>query len=445
MNLIIKNALALLEKDNDEVFKLKKKDVYIKGNRIYRVCECGADAADFEAEKVIDAEGKVLMPGLINAHTHAYMSLFRNYADDEAFWDWLAKVQEVELSLTEEDCYWGTLLSCMEMIKTGTTCFVDMNIRSAKGVTTGPKSACAGAAADAGMRAVMTRGVAGNTEENDSMRKFKEALEERELFKDNDRIISWFGPHAPYSCMADYLRLIVEQAKEVNAGQTIHLSESELEVENMIKENGKTPIAYVDDIGIFEIPTIAAHCVQATDDDIKIFKEKDVSVALNPKSNMKLGNGFAPAQKFLDAGVNVCLGTDGPGSNNTQNMFAEMNTAALVYKGATKSAQCISAEDVLRFATVNGARAIGREGELGTIKEGALADVILLDVHTPQFYPSTNLISGLVYSATGTEVETVIINGELVMEDRKILTINEDEVYAACEKACERLEMFKNE
>lgn len=440
MKILIKNAKILLPDGSG--FVLKEKNVFIEGKVIAKIFAPGEEDCEAQAEKVIDAAGKLVMPGLINAHTHAYMSLFRNYADDEAFWDWLANVQKVELDLTEEDCYWGTLLNCMEMIQTGTTCFVDMNIRSAKGAVTGPAGACAAAAADAGMRAVMTRGVAGETAENDSMEKFAQALAEMELFKDNDRLQFWFGPHAPYSCMADYLQLITQKAKEMGKGQTIHLSESTAEVENMLAEKGKTPIQYVNDLGIFEIPTIAAHCVQATDEDIRIFAEKGVSVALNPKSNMKLGNGFAPAQKFLDAGVNLCLGTDGCGSNNTQNMFAEMNTAALVYKGAAMSAQCISANDVLHFATTGGAKAIGLEGKLGVIKEGALADLIILDLQTPQFYPTVNIVSGLAYSATGKEVETVIINGEPVMEDRKLLTIDAETVYAECEKICRRVGMF---
>ena len=211
----------------------------------------------------------------------------------------------------------------------------------------------------------------------------------------------------------------------------------------MLKEHGVTPIKYVEDIGVFDVPTIAAHCVNATQDDMDIFVKHGVSVALNPKSNMKLGNGFAPAEKMLEKGVNLCIGTDGPGSNNTQNMFAEMNTAALIYKGANKKAQCISANDVLKFATVNGAKAVGKEGELGIIKEGALADIIILNLNEPEFQPENNIVSGLVYSATGREVETVIVDGEILMEDNKLLTIDEEQVYKECAKRSKRLGMMK--
>lgn len=445
MNILIKGGLALLF--DGQTFQIKTRDILVKGSEIAKIEPAGTlSAAVGEGEwKVIDAQGKLVMPGLINAHTHAYMSLFRNYADDEAFWDWLSAVQTVEEDMTEEDCYWGTLLNILEMYQTGTTCFVDMNIKTAKkGQTKGPESACAGAANDAGIRALITRGLAGTTEDPASMETFRKTLDEMDDFAGNERVKFWFGPHAPYSCMADYLQKITSHAKERGIGNNIHLSESVAEVENMQKEHGVTPIRYVSDLGVFDVPTIAAHCVQATDDDIRLMKEKNVSVAMNPKSNMKLGNGFMPAEKMLEAGVNLCIGTDGCGSNNTQNMFAEMNAAALIYKGACQKAQCISAEDVLKFATVNGAKAIGMEGRLGILKEGALADIIILDICTPQFFPSSNLISALVYSATGREVETVIVNGEPVMENRKFLTIDEKRVYYECEMIASRLGMMKN-
>lgn len=426
--------------ENNGQFRAEKKDIYVEDSQIRAV---GENAGDFRPDEALDCTGKLVMPGLINSHTHAYMSLFRNYADDMAFFDWLSRVQAVEEDMTEEDCYWGTLLCALEMIRSGTTCFVDMNIRSAKeGKAAGPESACAGAARDAKMRAVMTRGLSGTADSPDSLMKFDQVLKEMEAFKGDPLITEGFGPHAPYSCMADYLKKIVSYAKKMDCLQTIHLSESLTEMENMAKDHkGATPIEYVDSLGVFEVPTIAAHCVNASDNDIRIMKEKNVSVALNPKSNMKLGNGFAPAQKFLDAGLNVCLGTDGCGSNNSQNMFQEMNTAALIYKGSQKKAQCVSAQDVLHFATVNGAKAIGKEGKLGIIKEGALADLIVLDLNKPWFYPRNNVVSSLVYSAKGSEVETVMINGEFVMRDNKVLTINEKEVYEACEDITARLHM----
>lgn len=436
MSILIKNIMTMLPEDDGCGFKIETKNILVEGHEIKSL------NADGKADKIIDGTGRLAMPGLINAHTHAYMSLFRNYADDMAFWEWLDKVQTKEDELTLSDYYWGTLLNSIEMIKTGTTCFMDMNIKSAL-VKEGPDSSCAGAALKSGLRSFLTRGHIGHVGEEYPEQQVREVLEEREIFKGERRVNHWFGPHAVYSCMGDNLQRIAGLAKERGEGINIHLSESASEVENCIKEYGSTPIKYCADLGIFDVPTIAAHCVYATCDDIKILKEHNVSVAINPKSNMKLGNGFAPVEKFLEAGVNVCIGTDSCASNNTQNMFSEMNAAALIYKGANKKAQCVSAEDVLAMATTSGAKAFGMEGQIGVIKEGALADIAILNIHEPQFLPSNHLLSALVYSATGREVESLIVDGEMVMEKGEILTMDVEEVYYNCQKSAERLGMFR--
>lgn len=439
MNIKIKNIQTLTFSEGEYV--LEKHDIYISGKRIVSIDK---KPENFTVDEEINGTDKLAMPGIINAHTHAYMSFFRNYADDMLFWDWLDKVQNAENFITEEDCYWGTLLNNIEMIKTGTTCYVDMYIKSSRGgVLTGPESACAGAAYKSGMRAVLTRGMDGPVGNPHSEDQINEFLAEKEAFKNVDTLKFWFGPHAPYSCPADNLQRIAKLAKEYGVGQTIHLAESDSEVENCFAEHGCSPIKYVADLGIFDVPTIAAHCVKVSDEDIQILKEHNVSVVLNPKSNMKLGNGFMPAEKFLEAGVNCCIGTDSCGSNNSQNMFSEMNMAALIYKGDMKKAQCISAQDVLRYVTVNGAKAIGMEGEVGEIKEGMLADISILNLKEPEFYPTCNIVSGLVYSANGREVETVIINGEIVMKDKEILTVDEEQVYYEVEKIAQRIGMLK--
>lgn len=438
MKTFIRNALLLLP-DGDG-WSYEKKNILIDGNRIAGITSSPAA----EDAKIIDADGKLVMPGLINAHTHAYMTIHRNYADDLAFFDWLDKVQRVEDGMTEEDVYWTTMLAIIEMLRTGTTCFVDMTIKSAKEMT-GPLSAAAGAVRDSGIRAVLSRGLAGTADSEESLMKYGQAVREMERFRDESRLRFLHGPHAPYSCMADYLRKLTQSCKDRKIGQTIHLSESQAEMDSMAREKGTTPIQYVNALGVFDVPVIAAHCVYATDEDIRILSDRHVSVAVNPKSNMKLGNGFAPVQKFLEAGINVCLGTDGCGSNNSLNMFQEMNAAALVYKGANRRAQCVSAADVLKMATVNGAKAIGREGELGVIKEGAIADLILLNLDEPQFIPANNIISGLVYSSTGSEVDTVIVDGEVLLRNRQLTTIDEKEVYEQCRRIAERLNMTQAE
>ena len=434
MKTLIKNGLVL--QYDESGWSCEKKDVVIRDNCIEAVSPSSAA----EGCRIIEAANKLVMPGLINAHTHAYMTIHRNYADDLAFFDWLDKVQDLEDGMTEEDIYWGTLLGIIEMIRSGTTCFADMTIKSAK-EPTGPLSAAAGAVKESGFRAVISRGLAGEADSDESIKKYGQAVREMEMFRDESRLRFIHGPHAPYSCAAGYLQKLTRSCRDRGIGQTIHLSESQAEMDGMAKEHGMTPIRYADSLGVFDVPVIAAHCVYATDDDIRIMAEKNVSVAICPKSNMKLGNGFAPVKKMLDAGLNVCLGTDGCGSNNSLNMFGEMNAAALVYKGANREAQCVDAADVLKMATVNGARAMGRTGELGVIREGAIADLILIDLNEPQFIPANNIISGLVYSSTGSEVDTVIVDGKVLMENRRLTTIDEVRVYDEIRKITERLHM----
>ena len=438
MKLLIKNGELLLKKG--EGFVVKRGSVVIDGKKIEKVMIDGEEPEGV-FDKVIDATDKLVMPGLINAHTHAYMSIFRNYADDLEFFDWLHKVEEVEDKMSAEDCYWASLLSIIEMMKTGTTCFVDMCMRSSEGEKTGPKGAVSGAVNDSGMRAYIGRGLVEEANSPGAQRRLNEFLKDAELFVGNDRVKYILAPHAPYSSPQSLLELIRETGLERGMMATIHIAESDAEVEGIRRDYGMTPVEYVEKTGLFDLPTIAAHVVKATDSDIKVLVEQGVSVAINPRSNMKLGNGFAPVSKMLEAGINVCLGTDGDGSNNTQNLFQEMNFASLVYKGSEGRAKCVDAEDVVKFATLGGAKALGREGELGVIAEGALADLILLDLTEPEFVPRNDLVSALCYSANGSEVVTMLVNGEVVMENRKILTFDEEEVYQKCTEMVEKLGM----
>lgn len=440
MKTLIKDGKVLLWED--ESFKVVEADVVIKNKLINKIVlrKGKKNLKNEKYDRVIDASDSLVMPGLINAHTHAYMSIFRNYADDKEFFDWLNSVQEVEDDMTGEDCYWTTLLSIAEMLKTGTTCFVDMCIRnSIEGEKTGPKGIVSGAVNDSGIRAFLGRGLVGEAGDEGSERRLNEFLIDMELNADSDRTKYILAPHAPYSCAQSLLSEIRDVGVEKNMIATIHVSESEAEVEQITAKYGVTPVEYVNDSGLFDIPTIVAHAVNLTDGDIKIFKDKGVSVAINPRSNMKLGNGFAATQKMLDAGINLCLGTDGSGSNNTQNMFQEMQFASLVYKGSEKKAKCVDAQEVLKAATIGGAKALKMEGQIGVMKEGALADIAILDLDVPEFMPQNDLVSALCYSANGSEVKTVLVNGQVLMEDREILTFDEKEVYEKCNEIVERL------
>lgn len=445
MRILIKNGeLLLLE---DEKLVVKNGGIVINGKMIEKVLVKGkhddemTKLRDDDYDKVIDASNKLVMPGLINAHTHAYMSIFRNYADDLEFFDWLQKVEAVEDKMTAEDCYWTSLLSIIEMIKTGTTCFVDMCMRSSTGAMTGPHGAVSGAVNDSGMRAYLGRGLVEEADTPGAQRRINEFLADAALYDDNDRVNFILAPHAPYSSPRSLLESIRKIGLEKEMMATIHIAESDAEVEKIRRDYEMTPVEYVATTGLFDLPTVAAHLVKVTDRDIGLLHENKVSAVINPRSNMKLGNGFAPVKKMIDAGVNICLGTDGDGSNNTQNLFQEMNFASLVYKGSEQKAKCIDASDVVKFATMNGAKALCMGERLGVLQKGAFADVILLDLIEPEFVPRNDIVSALCYSANGSEVTTVLVDGRVIMEDRKILTFDENEVYAKCAEIAERLGM----
>lgn len=417
MKIKINNAWVL---ENGEV---TQKTVCID-KKIVSVTKADDVPVDFEPDTVIDGSNKLLMPGMVNSHTHAYMSVFRNLADDLAFEEWLfGRISPLEDKLTLNDCYWGNMLSCLEMIKSGTTCFVDMHLALNQSVL---------AAQDAGMRAVISRGLVGSDRnEAGAVKRISEAFSEWEYAQENgfSRLKFMLAPHAIYTCGKDYLQYIAEVAKEKGWGINIHLSETKHEVEESLKNNGMSPVKYIDSLGLLDVPVIAAHCVNLDDDDIAILKAKNVSVATNPASNMKLGNGFAPVNRLINEGINVCLGTDSQASNNTLNMFTEMRLLSLIHKGVDLDAQAMPAKTVLKCATENGYRAIGMGDIAGKIEAGKLADIVLLDIDAPQFYPRNNLVSALVYSANGSEVDTVIIDGEIVMKNKEVLTIDTERVY----------------
>ncbi len=418
---------------------IKDASVYIEGKYIKAV---GDEApAGFVADEVIDGTDRLVIPGMVNAHTHSYMTVFRNVADDLSFMDWLfGTIDPLEGKLVPEDAYWGAKLAMMEMIRCGTTTFCDMHMHVHQTNR---------AVSEAGMRAVIGRGLVGGLEDgkvNDAGAvRLAEALEEMKDGEICDRLNFRLAPHAPYTCDEGFLKVVAMLAKEKGYGISMHLSESVAECEGTQENYGKTPIEFAESAGVFEVPCIAAHCVQVDDKDIAIMAKNNVSVVSNPASNMKLGNGFAPIQKMLDAGVNVCLGTDGAASNNSLNMFHELSLMTLIHKGTGKTPQCVSAQEGFAMATINGAKGLGLDAEIGTIEAGKKADVAILDMNTPSLTPHNNLLAGLCYSANGSEVETVIIDGQIVMKNRKILTIDEKEVYSNIDRIVKRLELDKKE
>lgn len=416
MGIVLKNILALLPEDDRDV--IRETDIYIEGNRIASV---GKKPEGFSEDKVIDGKDRLAIPGLVNCHTHSYMSFMRNVADDLSFMDWLfGTIDPIEQQMTDEDTYWGACLAIIEMMKSGTTCFNDMQMNIHQTTR---------AVKESGMRAVISRGLVGSGNDEAGQMRLKQAYEERDAAADCDRLSFMLGPHAPYTCDDGFMRIVSEEAKKNNMRIHVHLSESESEIEQIREKYHCTPIEMAEKNGLFDVPAVAAHCVQITESDMDILKRRNVSVVTNPASNMKLGNGFAPVPEMLEKGINVCIGTDGAASNNSLNLFHEMSLLALIHKGVKRTPQCISAGNTIRIATINGAKALGLEKEIGSLEEGKKADIAILNLNTPSLTPRNNLIAGLSYSANGSEVETVIIDGKITMEDRKILTMDEELVY----------------
>lgn len=432
MGIVLKDILAILPgPERDEV---RKTSIYIEKDRIVSV---GEAPAGFAADRVIDGEDRLVIPGLINCHTHSYMAFMRNVADDLSFMDWLfGTIDPIEQKMTDEDTYWGACLAIIEMMKSGTTCFNDMQMNIHQTTR---------AVKESGMRAVISRGLVGSGDDEAGAMRLRQAYEERDAAKDCDRLGFMLGPHAPYTCDDGFMRIVSEEAKKNHMRIHVHLSESVSEIQQIQEKYGCTPIEMAQQNGLFDVPAIAAHCVQATDRDLDILKEKGVSVVTNPASNMKLGNGFAPVAAMLEKGINVCLGTDGAASNNSLNLFHELSLLTLIHKGVNKTPQCVSAREGFRIATINGARALGLEREIGSIEAGKKADLAILNLNTPSLTPRNNLIAGLSYSANGSEVETVIIDGKITMEDRKILTIDEELVYKKINEIISRMGLDKKE
>lgn len=432
MGILLKDILAVLPEGEKDI--IRKADLYVEGNRIVSIDE---EPEGFQAEKIIEGKDRLAIPGLINCHTHSYMSFMRNVADDLSFMDWLfGTIDPIEQKMTDEDTYWGACLAIIEMMKSGTTCFNDMQMNIHQTTR---------AVKESGMRAVICRGLVGSGDDEGGQVRLRQAFEERDAARDCDRLSFMLGPHAPYTCDEGYMRIVSEEAKKNHMRIHVHLSESESEIQQIKEKYGCSPIEMAERNGLFDVPAIAAHCVQITESDMEILKAKGVSVVTNPASNMKLGNGFAPVPEMLEKGINVCIGTDGAASNNSLNLFHEMSLLALIHKGVKKTPQCISAAQNFRIATINGAKALGLSEEIGSLEVGKKADIAILNLNTPSLTPRNNLLAGLSYSANGSEVETVIIDGKITMENRRVLTMDEEVVYEKVNEIITRMGLDKKE
>ncbi|HNX17655.1 MAG TPA: amidohydrolase family protein [Methanoregula sp.] len=366
-----------------------------------------------EAEYIIDGDGALAMPGLVNTHTHAAMSLLRGYADDMILQDWLGqKIWPLEAHLTGEDVYWGTKLACLEMIRTGTTAFNDMYFFMED---------AARAVDEAGIRALLSYGFIdlGIPEKREHECKATEALVSHIKGMNNSRIRAAVGPHAPYTVSPEGMKWCAEFAKKQNIGIHIHLSETEKEVTDCVAQHGKRPAALLDECGLLTPRTVAAHGCWLDDTECELLAKRGTSISHNPASNMKLATHRAlPYPQLARAGANVCLGTDGCASNNNLDMFEEVKIAALLQKFFWNDPTVLPAPAALDLATKNGAKALGVGS--GILAAGAPADIILVSTRTACNTPLHNATSNLIYSCGGSAVETSICNGRILMLEREI-------------------------
>lgn len=433
-DLLIKNGIVFVYQKDD--ITLEEKDLLIQNGKIVKI-EKNIEKTEVLTEnlKIIDATNHIIMPGLINTHAHIPMSIFRETTEGCKLYEWLQdKIWPVEAKLNEEDIYWASMLSYVEMIATGTTCvndhyFMTESIRKA--------------AKDAGVRTVLTR-VLMDTDGKDAgkqrINEFQELYETRE--KDNDLITYTVSPHSLYTCSDDCLQEAAKLAKQYELPVHVHFLESIDEIEDIQKQHGKPAIEVLKQY--FEgIYTILAHGVKLTDQEIETLKTMDCGIAHNPVSNLRLGCKIADTTKYLQNGINVAIGTDGQGSGSNLDMFEAMRIACLIQGGIHENEERINAKDGIKMATINGAKLLGLDDKIGSIEIGKDADIILVNIEEKldniTMLPNLNLIANLVYNTTGKNVDTTIVKGNILMENRKIKHIDVGKVIEKCKEIVNRL------
>lgn len=399
--------------------------VAVNGRDIVAVGTPEEIARQFAASETIEAAGHVVLPGLVNTHTHAPMVMYRGLADDLALMDWLQKyIFPAEAkTVSPEMVRVGTRLAALEMIQSGTTTFADMYYFEEE---------IARATKAAGLRGVLGETIIGFPVADaktpaDALKRTEAFMRE---FAGDDLITAVPAPHSPYTVDEPTLRAIRELADRYKVPILIHLAETEDEVNIIREKHGMSPTAWLDSLGFLRPDVVAAHCVWLTDDDIAIMKRAGAAVSHNPESNMKLASGVAPVPKYLAAGITVGLGTDGAASNNDLDMFGAMRQTAFLHKLASRDPRAVPATAVLEMATIGGARALGLDKRVGSLEAGKRADLIVVAMNGARQTPMYNPVSHLVYVARGDDVRTTVVNGKVLMRDRQMRTLDERVVLA---------------
>lgn len=419
---------------NQGSWEIAQGSIGIEGKYVQFATTNGVGAPDgWQPDQVIDGHNRLAVPGFINCHTHAAMALFRGFADDLTLEQWLQQyIWPAEGLLTPEDIYWGTMLAVTEMLKNGCTTYADMYFFMDEAAQAVVKS---------GIRANLSQGMTAIKLVDGwvSLRRAK-AFAQHWKGKADGRISVMLGPHALYTCSPPFLNKVAEVAAELEVGIHIHVAETMPEVHSAEETYGKTPLAVLAETGLLDLPVLAAHCVHLSDEDLDLLAAKpNVGVVHNPKSNMKLASGICPVATLLGRKVNVALGTDGAGSNNSLDLLEEARIATLLQKVSRKDARALPAEKCLDLLTINGAKALGLAGKIGLIAPGYFADLTLLNIDQPHFYPRHNLVSHLVYTARGSDVDTTIVDGQVLMQNRTLVNLDEEEVFWHAQRVRKRL------
>lgn len=426
--ILIKQGLFLTM---DETVDLIDGHMVIEDGQITKV-QAGVPDQEETFDQVVNIPKRLYMPGLINTHNHAAMSLLRGVGDDLALQVWLEeKMWPNEAKFTDESVYWGSALSIVEMLKSGTTTFLDMYDRMDQ---------VAKAAEQIGIRACLTRGMINFGGEEEGRAKLAEA----EAFARNwhnqaeGRITTMMSPHAPYTCPPAFIAQVVEAAQQLHLPLHTHMSETLHEVLDNEKRYGQRPVAHLNALGFFDGPSLVAHAVHLTDEELDILQDKQVKISHNIGSNLKLASGVARVTDMLKRNICVSLGTDSSASNNNLDMFEEVRLAALVHKGVSGDPTAVPAFTALEMGTVRGAEALFLP-QLGKLAAGWKADFISIDLDQPHLCPASDYVSHMVYAASGADVRDVWVDGRQVVKNREMLTVDEDQVKYAFTKCYERL------
>lgn len=432
-SILIKDAFILKQESiNGNIFQsTKKESLLIENNKIV---EISPKIDSRSVDKIINGENKILAPCLINTHTHSSMSLFRGLSDDLSLHDWLNNhIWPMESKLNGDYCYIGAMLAIVEMIKSGTTTFNDMYFFMED---------VAKAVGESGIRGCLSHGMIDFSDDEKRENEFKESINLIKKFNNasNDRIKTFFGPHSTFTCSQELLERVRYEANKYDVGIHIHMNETEKEINDVVENTGKRPFEYLESIGFLDEDVIAAHCVHLSKKEIELINKRKIKVSHNPCSNMKLSSGIAPINNLIKDNICVSIGTDGVASNNNLDIFEEMKFAALLQKVASSNPQVLPANEVFNMGTINGAKSLGLEKEIGSIEVGKKADLILIDMNKANITPmSDSPVSNLVYAGNGSNVHTTICDGQILMENRKLTLLNEDEILQKARIAIEEL------